>query len=323
MKAEASAIRSLVDRSRRVLVLSHKDPDGDTLGSALAMREVLEGMGKEVVNRVPTPVSEVYGFLPGFERLNPPPNGWKPDLVVVMDASNLERLADVMAGVPEGTPIVNIDHHVSNTRFGAIDLVVPGASSTAEVAYDLLAEWGIRPTASVAANLYAGVLTDTGSFRHENTSDRALAIAADLVRCGADAGAIAEAVYKRRKLSTVKLEALVMSKIQFECQDRLVHTSVTREDLRRAGAAMEDTEGLIDALNSVEGLEIAVLFKEMAPRLTKISVRTRGEVNANEIAANFGGGGHARAAGAEIHLPVEEALEPVLAAARTFLPASG
>ncbi|HEV3231782.1 MAG TPA: DHH family phosphoesterase [Candidatus Dormibacteraeota bacterium] len=319
MTPEATAIRELVDRHRRVLVLSHKDPDGDTLGSALAMRLVLEEMGKQVVNRVPPPVADMYTFLPGYETLNAPAGGWEPELVLVMDASNLERLAGVMAGVPEGTPIVNIDHHVSNTRFGDVNLVVPTACSTAEVTYDLLRDWGVVPTAGVAANLYAGVLTDTGSFRHENTTHRALTIAADLVLLGADAAAIAEAVYKRRKLSTLKLQALVMAGIRFECDDRLVYACATLEDLRRAGAAADETEGLIDMLNSVDGLEVALLFKEIDGGLTKVSVRTRGQISANEVAAAFGGGGHARAAGAELRLPIAEAVPAFLAEARGYL----
>ncbi|MHB8508486.1 MAG: DHH family phosphoesterase [Candidatus Dormibacteria bacterium] len=321
MKAEAAAIRALVGSARRVLVLSHKDPDGDTLGSALAVREVLEGMGKEVVNRVPEPVADTYDFLPHIRSLNQTPEGWQPDLVVVMDSSNLERLADVMGAVVPGTMVINIDHHVSNTRFGDVNLVVPGASSTAEVTYDLLAEWGYELTPGMATNLYAGVLTDTGGFRHENTTQRALSIGADLVAHGADAADIAGRVYKRRKLTTLKLQALAMSTITFECEERLVYAHVSREMLRRAGASMDESEGLIDLLNSVEGLEVALLFKEMGQDLTKVSVRSRDHVDANEIAATFGGGGHARAAGAEIPLPLPQAIAAFLVAARRFVTA--
>ena len=300
MQAEAAEIKRLVDGSQEVLVVSHKDADGDTLGSALAMTHVLRGMGKQVVIRVPPPVPDIYEFLPGYELVNREDPGFAPDVVLVMDASNPERLAQALAGLADGTPIVNVDHHVSNTRFGGVNLVVPEACSTAEVTYDLLRAWGIEVTPEVATNLYAGVLTDTGGFRHENTTERALAIAGEMVSRGADAADIAMRIYKSKKLSTIKLQALVMGTIVFECDDRLVHAHVTSELLARAGASPDETEGIIDILNSTEGLELALLFKEIAPRETKISIRSRGQANANLLAQVFGGGGHERAAGAEI-----------------------
>ena len=319
MTAEASEIRRLVDSSNRVLVLSHKDADGDTLGSALAMSHVLLGMGKTVSLRVPPPVPSTYAFLPGADLVNAEDGGQPFDLVVAMDASNLERLGEVLDEVPPGTPLVNIDHHVSNTRFGSVNLVTPGASSTAEVAFDLFNDWGVEITTEIATNLYAGVLTDTGGFRHENTTERALEIAAKLVHLGASAADIAERVYKSHKISTMKLTALVLGTMEFDCEDRLVHAQASQELLRRAGADIDETDGLIDMLQSVEGLELAILFKEIDTGLTKISVRSRGAASANLLAAGFGGGGHERAAGAEIQLPLAEATVAVLAKAREML----
>lgn len=322
MRAESEQIRDLLAAHQEILVVSHKDADGDTLGSALAISDVLRAMGKNTVVRVPEPVPEVYSFLPGYQDVNPLQDGWHPELVMVMDASNLDRLSDVLVDVREGTPVVNIDHHVSNTRFGAVNLVVSEASSTAEVTYDLLREWGTSISPAAATNLYAGVLTDTGGFRHENTSHRVLSIAADLVALGADAADIAGRIYKRHKLSALKLQAMVMATISFECEDRLVHAYISQELLRRSGALMQESEGVIDLLNSVDGLELAILFKEMGDELTKVSIRTRGDVNANEVAARFGGGGHARAAGAEIRLPLRQAMDAMLAEARTFVTAN-
>jgi phosphoesterase RecJ-like protein len=305
----------MIQRAQRILVVSHKDPDGDTLGSALAMCDVLQGMGKDPRPRVPTPVPDIYAFLPGFEAVNNVPAGWEPELVIVMDASNLDRLSDTLGDLPQGTPMINIDHHVSNTRFGTVNLVVE-ASSTAEVTYDLFLQWDIKISPAAASNLYAGVLTDTGGFRHENTSYKALSTGAELVHLGADPAHIAAQIYKRRKLSTLKLQSLSMSTITFECNDRLVHAYVSQEMLRRAGAQIDESEGLIDLLNSVDGLDLALLFKEIDANLTKVSVRSRGYANANEVAAIFGGGGHERAAGAEIAMPLHEAMEAFIAAAR-------
>ena len=319
MKEQAEEIRRLIEQSHRVVVISHKDADGDTLGSALAMTEVVAGMGKDVATRVPPPVPELYHFLPGFQGVNRE-EGWAaPDLVLVMDASNLERLSDTLGPLPEGTPVINIDHHVSNTRFGTLNLVVPDASSTAEVTYDLLRVLGIPITASIATNLYAGVLTDTGGFRHDNTTYRVLEIAADLVRHGANPSDLAARIYKSQKLTTMRLSALVLGTMGFDCDDRMVYAAVPQDLLRKAGARMDETEGLIDMLNSVEGLELAILFKEIEPTLTKISVRSRGAANANSLASVFGGGGHDKAAGAELDMPLKQAIDVVLAEARHML----
>jgi phosphoesterase RecJ-like protein len=318
MKAEAAEILRLIDASHNVLAVSHKDADGDTLGSALAMCDILRAKGKNAAMRVPLPVPELYSFLPGYEIINQE-EGNPPDLILVMDASNLDRLSDTL-GPADGTPIINIDHHVSNTMFGAVNLVVPEASSTAEVTFSLFREWGVEISPSAATNLYCGVLTDTGSFRHENTTYKALSIAAELVALGADPADIAMRVYKNKKLSSIKLQALVMATVGFDCDDRLVHAYVSKALLEKSGALMEEADGIIDTLNSVDGLELALFFKEIEPnRLTKVSMRSRGPANANLLASKFGGGGHERAAGAELDTPLAEAMESVLAEARRMI----
>jgi phosphoesterase RecJ-like protein len=319
VRAEAAEILRLIDASRNVLAISHKDADGDTLGSALAMCDVLRARGKNPSMRVPPPVPELYSFLPGYEIINQE-EGDPADLILVMDASNLDRLSDTLGEPAPGTPIVNIDHHVSNTMFGAVNLVVPEASSTAEVTYNLFKEWGVEISAAAATNLYCGVLTDTGSFRHENTTYNALAIAAELVAQGADPAEVAMRVYKNKKLSSIKLQALVMATVGFDCDDRLVHAFVSQALLQKSGALMEEADGIIDVLNSVDGLELALFFKEIEPnRLTKVSIRSRGRANANLLASKFGGGGHERAAGAELDVPLAETMESVLAEARRMI----
>lgn len=318
MRAEAAAILAVIKESRNVLMVSHKDADGDTLGSALAMADVVAAMGKTVAMRCPPPVPQLYAFLPGFELINQE-EGSPPDLVLVMDASNLDRLSDTLGELPPETRVINIDHHVSNTMFGQVNLVVAGASSTAEVTFDLFKEWGVEISPAAATNLYCGVFTDTGGYRHENTTYRALAMGAELVSLGADAAGIAMRVYKNRKISSIKLSALVMATVGFDCDDRLVHGYVTQAMLDKAGAQLDEADGMIDMLNSVDGLELAVFFKEMAPNLTKASIRSRGQANANALATQFGGGGHERAAGVEVDLPLEPAMAAILDQARRMI----
>jgi phosphoesterase RecJ-like protein len=318
MRAEAAAILKLIKASRNVLMVSHKDADGDTLGSALAMCDVVAAMGKSVAMRVPPPVPQLYSFLPGFELINQE-EGTPPDLVLVMDSSNLDRLSDTLGELPDDTRLVNIDHHVSNTMFGQVNLVVAGASSTAEVTFDLFKEWGVEITPAAATNLYCGIFTDTGGYRHENTTYRALSIGAELVSLGADPAGIAMRVYKNRKISTIKLQALVMATVGFDSDDRLVYGYVTQAMLEKTGAQLDEADGMIDQLNSVDGLELALFFKEMAPGVTKASIRSRGQANANALASQFGGGGHERAAGVEVDMPLEQAMEAILAQARRMI----
>ena len=318
MRAEAAAILKLIKASRNVLMVSHKDADGDTLGSALAMCDVVAAMGKSVAMRVPPPVPQLYSFLPGFELINQE-EGSPPDLVLVMDSSTLDRLSDTLGELPDDTRLVNIDHHVSNTMFGQVNLVVAGASSTAEVTFDLFKEWGVEITPAAATNLYCGIFTDTGGYRHENTTYRALSIGAELVSLGADPAGIAMRVYKNRKISTIKLQALVMATVGFDSDDRLVYGYVTQAMLEKTGAQLDEADGMIDQLNSVDGLELALFFKEMAPGVTKASIRSRGQANANALASQFGGGGHERAAGVEVDMPLEQAMEAILAQARRMI----
>jgi phosphoesterase RecJ-like protein len=318
MRAEAAATLKMIKASRNVLMVSHKDADGDTLGSALAMCDVVAAMGKSVAMRVPPPVPQLYSFLPGFELINQE-EGSPPDLVLVMDSSNLDRLSDTLGELPDDTRLVNIDHHVSNTMFGQVNLVVAGASSTAEVTFDLFKEWGVEITPAAATNLYCGIFTDTGGYRHENTTYRALSIGAELVSLGADPAGIAMRVYKNRKISTIKLQALVMATVGFDSDDRLVYGYVTQAMLEKTGAQLDEADGMIDQLNSVDGLELALFFKEMAPGVTKASIRSRGQANANALASQFGGGGHERAAGVEVDMPLEQAMEAILAQARRMI----
>jgi bifunctional oligoribonuclease and PAP phosphatase NrnA len=318
MRAEAAAILGMIKESQNVLTVSHKDADGDTLGSALAMCDVVAARGKTVAMRCPPPVPQLYSFLPGFELINQE-EGSSPDLVLVMDSSNLDRLSDTLGELPADTRLVNIDHHVSNTMFGEVNLVVAGASSTAEVTFDLFKEWGVEITPAAATNLYCGIFTDTGGYRHENTTYRALSIGAELVSLGADPAGIAMRVYKNRKISTIKLSALMMATVGFDSDDRLVHGYVTQAMLEKTGAQLDEADGMIDQLNSVDGLELALFFKEMAPGVTKASIRSRGHANANALASQFGGGGHERAAGVEVAMPLEQAMEAILAQARRMI----
>jgi phosphoesterase RecJ-like protein len=265
---------------------------------------------------IPPPLPQMYMFLPGFDNiLSEPPHGVDPHLVFFFDSGNLERSGSSVKRIAEHAVIVNVDHHPSNSRFGDVNVIDPAASAVGQMVIEMLDHFGFPITPTIAANLYVALLTDTGGFRHENTTPRALDDAARLARLGADPGHIATQVYKMRPETTLKLSGLALATMRVELEGRLAWAKVTRRMLREASALMAESEGIIDTLNSIAGLEVAILFKEVQGELTKISVRSRGGVDAAALCASFGGGGHVRAAGAEIEKSMDEAVRYVLAAA--------
>ena len=262
----------------------------------------------------------MYAFLPGFDQIKEePPVGKDPELVFFFDSGNLERSGSSVKQIASDATIVNIDHHLTNAMFGDINVIDPDAAAVGEMVVDMLDAYGYEITPGIATNLYVAIMTDTGGFRHENTTAHALEYAARLARLGANPGQIASTVYKSRPLTTLKLNALSLAEMQVEADGRLVWSKVTRQMLNEAGAVMAEAEGIIDNLNSIGGLDLAILFKQVSDTLTKISVRSRGAIDAAALTAEFGGGGHLRAAGAEIAEPMDVAIKLVIAAAHNAL----
>ncbi len=311
----APRIWQVIDDAPVVTAVTHKDADGDTLGSALALALALEPIGKSVPVLSSPPVPGAWWFLPGIERVNrqAPPAGTP---VFIFDASDASRAGSYEPVVTQAPVVVNIDHHVSNTRFGALNLVSTEAASTGELVYDLLKAWKLHIPAGAASCLYATILSDTGGFRHDNTSAHALRAAAELVELGADPVGIARGLFKSRPASGLRMQGRILQGLHYEFGDRLVWGSISQAGLRDSGASTDQADSAIDQLNTVRGQELAILFKEVGPRLTKVSIRTRDQVDAAELAAKFGGGGHRRAAGIELALPLKDTEAKVLAVVR-------
>jgi phosphoesterase RecJ-like protein len=322
LTSQYARVKELVEANQQVLIFGHKDADGDTLGCSLAFAEALRSQGKEVWVLIPPPLPEMYDWLPGFDRiLESPPVGVDPGLVLFFDAGNMERSGSAVQHIATHATIVNVDHHTTNAMFGHLNVIEASppegdASAVGQMVLEMLEEFGWPITPTIAINLYTALMTDTGGFRHENTTPRALEDAAKLARLGAEPSRIATMVYKSRPLTTLKLQALSLASMQVENEGRLAWAKVNRRMLKEAGAVMAESEGIIDTLNSIAGLDLAILFKEVSSHLTKISVRSRGPIDAAALCGRFGGGGHLRAAGAEIRLPVQEAIAAVLDAAK-------
>jgi phosphoesterase RecJ-like protein len=304
---------------RRVLTICHENPEADALGAALAVALLVEhggGVATPVcVDRVP----EVYGFLPGMDRFRTEPDrAIDYDLIVVADCGELERVGPVLdthRELFERLPILDIDHHLSNRRFGAVDWVDPASSATCEMLTLMAARMGVPLTLGdgmLASALAAGVIMDTGNFQHPNATPRTLIVAAALREAGAELSEIARCIYRVKPVSQLLLFGRVLARLQTECEGRVVHSTLELADLVAAGADAAESEGLVDMLTQARDVEVAILFKEAPNGTTRVSVRTReGGVDATVLTAGFGGG-HARAAGATLALAVDEARPAVL-----------
>jgi phosphoesterase RecJ-like protein len=318
MEEVVDDIRAILDRARVIGCLAHKDADADSLGSALGFAASLRATGRDVRVLVPSPMPRMLEYLPGFDTITEDMTT-DVDVLFTFDCPTIVRFGDKQDLIQRTPTVVNIDHHVSNEGFGAINLVEARASATGQVVHRLLVRLGTPITADVATNLYAALFTDTGGFRHENTTEEALRLGADLVAAGVNPGWVALKSYKSRAVTQLKLEGLAVGRLHTELDGQLIWSEVTHEMLEEAGADMMESEGIIDQLQSIDTMKMAVLFKESAPETTKISVRTRDPYDATELCRPFGGGGHQRAAGAEQNLPLSAFKPRVLEVARELL----
>ncbi|HEY6537662.1 MAG TPA: DHH family phosphoesterase [Candidatus Dormibacteraeota bacterium] len=302
------------------LLVAHQDADADSLGSVLAFTDFLAGQGKRVYPWAPDPLPRSLSYLPGYAAVNQCPAP-ADAVVIAFDAGSPSRFGNLRERIEAAPLVAVIDHHASNDGFGDISLVQPEAAATGVLVFEALRSWGAEISPDAATNLYAAIFTDTGGFRHDNTTGPVLQLGAELAALGADPAWIALKSYKSRPESTLKLQALAAAAARYELRGRLVWSEVTLGMLRQSEAQMEESEGIIDILQSLDTMLCAVLFKEAEPRLTRVSVRTRGAIEAHQLLAPFGGGGHRRAAGAEVRGPIAEVETAVLAAARSLVEA--
>jgi bifunctional oligoribonuclease and PAP phosphatase NrnA len=318
----ASAART-IGAARHALVATHENPDADTLGAALGIAAIVEHHGGRVTLVSTDPVPPLYAFLAGMDRFVPDPDpAGDYDLLVVCDCGSLDRLGAVRQRHRElfdRMPRVLVDHHASNTDGGPSDWVDPGAAATCEMVALLAASLGVPLEAgngSMAAALMAGIVMDTSTFAHPNTTPRTLAVGAALVDAGAPLSEISRRLYRSKPDAQLRLFGRVLDRLEVTPSGRIIHSSLDDADHTATGTISAHSEGLIDLLAQSETAEVAILFKEAGPASTRISVRTKpGGVDATELTGAFGGGGHARAAGATIAGPLAEARRKVLAEA--------
>ena len=303
----ASSARQLVLKElrdgERFVLTTHEHPDGDALGSLAAMQQVLCAMGKDAVSFLAAdefPLPYEYRFLELPKLVTTVPDDVEDRTVIFLDCGNIDR--NPATALKQAARILNIDHHHDNTHFGTIDHVVPQASCTAEVIWDLMRGLGVELTQPIAEALYVGLVTDTGKFMYENTSSSAHEMAADLIGTGLDVHAIYRRLYEGVPQGKLELLARGLSAVERFDGGLLTVTQLTREDYAITGADESYSEGVVDHLRSVEGTAVAGLVRELlsdtAATRRKVSLRaTDDRVDVSVIARSLGGGGHRRAAG--------------------------
>ena len=318
----ADAIRA----GDRFLLTTHENPDGDALGSLLAMHRILEALGKDSVmflaaKEFPLPVE--YRFLPLEEVFHEPPADIADRVVIFLDCGNIDRVPVDFLQTGQNK-VINVDHHHDNTRFGTINLVDVEASCTAEILYDISGLLDVQLTPEMANALYVGLVTDTGKFMYENTDARSHLMSAGLIEAGVQVNEIYRRLYEHAPVEKLKLLARALDGIVLRDDGRLAITYISTEDYTATGASEALTEGIIDHLRTIDGTLVAAVVRDQADggrAERKVSMRsTDGQVDVSAIARVHGGGGHRRAAGFGTDLEYEQVMEFLIGEIESQLP---
>src|ERR671924_33003 len=310
--ADRAAVVDAIRSHDRFLVTTHENPDGDALGSILAMSLALEQLGKDAVLYLAgvIPLPHEYGFMKLGDLRRTPPDDAAERVLLALDCANERRLGPDPGLLERAPLVVDVDHHHDNSRFGDVNLIVPDASSTGEILRDLLSELGVELTPEIAEALYIALVTDTGRFQYANTTPKALRLAAELVEAGADVHRVFQDVYESVQLAKLKLLARALERAQVYEGGGIVVSYLRKPDFAEVGAAEPYSEGIIDYLRAVEGADMAVLIRE-PPReggpTRRVSLRASvDELDVSAIARKSGGGGHRQAAGFSSEESIEE-----------------
>ena len=323
----AAAIRA----AGRILIATHINPDGDALGSLCGLALACERLGKQATRVSVDGVPEMYARLPSADRVvrMPPPGPF--DLAIGVDADGPDRLGAAEAAILSCPDVIDIDHHTGADRYGSLQLIDPTAAATGELVFDLIRELAVPLDREIAECLMMAVVTDTGSFRFPSVKPRTLRIAAELMEAGAHPAPIVEQVYGQRSAGATRLLGRALERMGTGpaigpqgagyplAGERFVWSALSQDDFRETGAREDETDGIINELRAVRGVDLAMLLREERDGQIRVSFRAREGVNAAALAAEFGGGGHRAASGATLPGPMSTALRRVIDAAERAL----
>lgn len=307
MVTTTKAIQQALDKAKHVLVITHVDPDGDAFGSLTAVGLALQQLGKQATLVCDDNLPLRFRYLPLAEQVQKSPEvGVEYDLLIAVDCGDELRMGRAYANLPDPKPlIINIDHHVTNTQFGAVNLVRPDTASTTEVLYDLFRELDVTLTADLALSLLTGLVTDTLGFRTTGVTANTMKITSILMDAGADLSLVTMQALNLKPLSTLRLWQVGLNNMRVE--DGLIWSSISKEELKATGHLSPSSAGLVNLMADVDQAAMSAVLMEMADGLVRVGLRCRPPYDVSELAMNLGGGGHPLAAGCTLDGPLAKA----------------
>ena len=307
--------QNLIQNANSIVIFSHVNPDGDTLGSMIGLSKLIElNFDKTTTNVIIGKTPDTYKFMPAINKCisNSDINKTqKYDLAIAVDVAAKDRMTDMQEIYFNAKTTANIDHHITNNNYGQINIVKGDASSGGEVVYEIAKDLNWKFNKEIAELLYIAILTDTGGFRFENTNPKVFNYASELIEMGLNPTQIYRQCYESKPKAMALLNAYAIQNAIFKENDKIAYTIITKNDMKNFNAKSDYTEGISEALRQIDSTEVAILLKELPNQMTKVSMRSK-KVDVSKIAENFGGGGHHYAAGCTIQKPPAIAIEKLL-----------
>ena len=308
-------LNDIIKSSKNILIISHLNPDGDTLGSMCGLYSAIyDNFKKKPSMLLMSKLPEVYTFLPYVleaKHISDYDKSREFDLVINVDVASYDRMFESEVLFSKAKYRVNIDHHITNNGYADMNVVKPEASSTGEVLFDIMEDLGWKVSLNTAKCLYTAILTDTGSFRFSNTSSRSLEVVSKLVALGVRPSELYKYCYESNSKEHVLFQAYCISKAIFSSDNKIAYIIIYKKDMEKFNVGDDCTEGLTEKLRAIKPVEVAFIVKQLSANASKISMRSE-TAGVSEVCANFGGGGHKLAAGCMINSPVEDAAQKVL-----------
>lgn len=307
------AIVKAIRENSSFLITTHEGPDGDAVGSTLALANYLVSLGKDVALYYKDPLPDIYAFLPLSELVKQTIPEREFDVTFVLDVGEFRRAGEAITSFNGRGTLINLDHHLQCDAFGEINLIDPDACATGAIVYRVIKAAGGVIDNAVALCIYTAVITDTGSFRYSNANPEAFSIAGDMVACGVNPWFVSEKLYESQPRERLELLALALATLTVSRLGNYASITVTTDMYEKTGSSAELTDGFINYPRSIRGVEAAVFFRELEPGIYKVGFRSKGKVNVAALAAAFNGGGHHNAAGCTVAGSMDEVREVIFA----------
>jgi bifunctional oligoribonuclease and PAP phosphatase NrnA len=308
-----SQIAMELKQAQSISIMGHMNPDGDSIGSTLAVGLALKKLSKNVKMYCVDGIPQVFDFLPGFSELEVIDELTECDVLLMVDCTDIQRVGEKLD--LKGKTIINVDHHISNQHFGSYNYVRPEAAATGEIIYDLIKALGVELDKEIAQAIYVAIVMDTGSFRYSNTSAHTHGLISELIDLGIEVGPISTQLFETRELTAIKVLSAALSSLSFSDDQKVAWMVLDYHTLQQLQAKDEHIDDVINYSRMINGVEIGLLFRELEPDKLKVSLRSKHYADVNKLAALFGGGGHERASGCRLTGNIKEKVEEVVTAA--------